>query len=73
VAALFVLRHREPAAPRPYKAMGYPIAPAVFTVVMLAIVLNAIYSDPRPSGAGLLVMAAGIPLYWWFSRRHRAS
>lgn len=73
VAALFVLRTREPSAPRPYKAIGYPIAPAVFAVTMLAIVLNAIYRDPGPSGAGLLVMAAGIPLYWWFSRRHRAS
>jgi APA family basic amino acid/polyamine antiporter len=73
VAALFVLRRREPGASRPYKAMGYPIAPAVFTVAMLAIVVNAIYRDPGPSGAGLLVMAAGIPLYLWFSRRHRTS
>lgn len=73
VAALFVLRRREPGAPRPYKAIGYPIAPAVFTVAMLAIVLNAIYRDPDPSGAGLLVMAAGVPLYWWFSQRRRLS
>lgn len=73
VAALFVLRRREPGASRPYKAIGYPIAPAVFTVAMLAIVVNAIYRAPGPSGAGLFVMAAGIPLYWWFSRRRPVS
>jgi APA family basic amino acid/polyamine antiporter len=69
VAALFVLRRREPDAPRPFKALGYPFAPAVFVVASLLIVANAIYSDPRPSGAGVLIIAAGVPLYLMFSRR----
>ena len=30
VASLFVLRPREPAAPRPFRAIGYPVAPAIF-------------------------------------------
>ncbi len=38
VAAVFVLRTREPDAPRPYKALGYPIAPAIFVLASLAIV-----------------------------------
>ena len=50
VAALFVLRAREPNAPRPFKALGYPVAPAIFVLASLAIVVNAIYSDPGPSG-----------------------
>jgi APA family basic amino acid/polyamine antiporter len=69
VAALFVLRFREPSAVRPFRAAGYPVAPAIFTLFSLAIVLNAIYSDPRTTGAGLAVMAAGVPLYVWFTRR----
>jgi APA family basic amino acid/polyamine antiporter len=69
VAALFVLRWREPAAPRPFKALGYPVAPAVFAVSSFLIVANAIYSDPRPSGAGVLIILAGIPLYLIFARR----
>jgi basic amino acid/polyamine antiporter, APA family len=73
VAALFVLRMREPNAPRPFKALGYPIAPAIFTLASLAIVGNAIYSDPGPSGAGVLVIAAGIPLYLIFARRAPVS
>lgn len=69
VAALFVLRVREPHAPRPFKAIGYPIAPAVFAIASLFIVVNAIIGDPGPSGAGVLVIAAGIPVYLIFGRR----
>ena len=68
VAALFVLRAREPAAPRPFKALGYPIAPAVFVLASLLIVANAIYSDPQVSGAGVLIILAGVPLYALFAR-----
>ena len=71
VAAVFVLRAREPNAPRPYKTLGYPVAPAIFVLTSLAIVLNALYRDPRQFGLGLLVIASGIPLYLWLTRRQR--
>jgi APA family basic amino acid/polyamine antiporter len=71
VMSLFVLRKREPGAPRPFKAMGYPVAPAIFVIACLLIVVNAIYSRPGPTGAGLIVMGAGIPLYMWLTRRRR--
>lgn len=79
VTALFVLRRREPDAPRPFSALGYPVAPAVFAIASLLIVLNALWTDLvtplttgqafGPSAAGLLVIALGLPLYAWFSRR----
>jgi APA family basic amino acid/polyamine antiporter len=69
VAGLFVLRRREPAAERPFKALGYPVAPALFVLVSLAIVVNAIWATPGPSGAGMLIIGAGIPLYFLFTRR----
>jgi APA family basic amino acid/polyamine antiporter len=71
VLSLFVLRRREPGAPRPFKALGYPVAPAIFVAACFFIVINGIYSRPGPTGAGLLVMAAGIPLYLWLTRRRR--
>jgi hypothetical protein len=37
-----------------------------FSFVM---VVNAIYREPRVTGLGLLLIAAGIPLYFWFTRR----
>lgn len=79
VAALFVLRLREPNAPRPFRAWGYPLAPAIFTVASLAIVASALWSDLvrpvlagtewGPSAAGLLIISAGVPIY--LALRHR--
>ena len=69
VAAVFVLRAREPNAPRPFKAIGYPITPALFVIASLAIVLNAFYANPRVSVLGTLLILAGIPVYLWFRRR----
>ena len=72
VAAVFVLRTREPDAPRPFKALGYPVTPAIFVLVSLAIVVNAFYRDPVLSGTGVAVILAGIPIYLWFSSRTRS-
>jgi APA family basic amino acid/polyamine antiporter len=69
VAAVFVLRSREPEAPRPYRALGYPVTPAIFVFVCAVIVINAIYTAPGTFLAGAAVIGAGIPLYFWFSRR----
>jgi APA family basic amino acid/polyamine antiporter len=69
VAAVFVLRQREPNAPRPFKAVGYPLTPAIFVLASLAIVVNAIVTNPRVTGLGLLVILAGIPVYLWYVRR----
>jgi APA family basic amino acid/polyamine antiporter len=73
VASLFVLRRREPNAPRPFSAWGYPIAPAIFTLASALIVANALWTDLvkpviaggpwGPAAAGLVVIALGLPVY----------
>ncbi|BCS35208.1 amino acid transporter [Luteitalea sp. TBR-22] len=68
VLALFVLRRREPDAPRPFKALGYPVAPALFVVASAAMVVNAIWREPLPSLAGVAILATGVPVYWLFQR-----
>ncbi len=69
VVALFVLRAKEPNAERPFRAWGYPVAPGIYVVVSAAILLNGLYRDPGPTGAGALIILAGIPLYFFFKRR----
>jgi APA family basic amino acid/polyamine antiporter len=69
VAAVFVLRAREPNAPRPFKALGYPWTPAIFVLVSAAIVVNSFYSDLAVSLTGTLIILAGIPLYYFFTSR----
>jgi basic amino acid/polyamine antiporter, APA family len=72
VLALFVLRRREPDAPRPFKALGYPVAPGLFVLASAAMVVNAIYREPLPSLGGLAILAAGVPVYWLFQRKRHA-
>ena len=66
--ALFVLRWRLPAEARPFRAWGYPVAPAIFVLASALIVGNAIWRNPRPSGAGIGIILAGLPLYWYLRR-----
>ena len=73
VAALFVLRHRVPDEPRPFRAWGYPVVPFVFVVASLLIVLNALWRSPTTSGVGLLVIVAGVPFYALMRRMSRSG
>ena len=73
VTALFVLRRRDPLAPRPFRAWGYPAAPFVFVAASALMVGNAIWRDPGTSAAGLLVIAAGVPVHLFFRRRAKRS
>ncbi|HEX8029190.1 MAG TPA: amino acid permease, partial [Vicinamibacterales bacterium] len=45
VFAVFVLRQREPNAERPFKALGYPVAPAIFTIACFVVLANALNND----------------------------
>jgi APA family basic amino acid/polyamine antiporter len=69
VAALFVLRRRVPDAPRPFRTWGYPVAPAIYAIASAAILVNGLYRAPGPTGAGALIIAAGVPAYLVFRRR----
>ncbi|MSO30748.1 MAG: amino acid permease [Acidobacteria bacterium] len=69
VVALFVLRAREPSADRPFRTWGYPVLPGLYVVASALILINGLVEKPGPTGAGVLVIAAGIPLYFWFGRR----
>ncbi len=67
--ALFVLRYRHPDVPRPFRALGYPVMPALFVLASALIVLNAMWRSPGPSAAGLAIIASGLPVYLVFRRR----
>ncbi len=65
IAGLFVLRKKEPDAPRPYKALGYPIVPALYIIVASAICIDLIFMDTRNSVAGLILVGLGVPIYYF--------
>ena len=69
VSVIFVLRRRHPDEPRPFKAWGYPVAPAVFVLASLVIMVAAIAGRPGPSLWGALIILAGVPVYYLFAKR----
>jgi APA family basic amino acid/polyamine antiporter len=69
ILAIFILRVKRPDIPRPYKAFGYPVVPAIYilaTVIIMAILL--IYK-PDYTFPGLIIVFLGIPVFYLW-RRH---
>jgi APA family basic amino acid/polyamine antiporter len=71
-AALFVFRHRDVAGPREgvYRAPGHPYTTAAFVLTCVGIVASTIAAYPANSAIGLLILLAGIPVYWYWSRKN---
>jgi len=67
-AAVFVLRRTRPNWPRPYRAWGYPWTPVVFILTSFAFVTNTLIVRPIESLWGVLLMALGLPAYFWWRR-----
>jgi basic amino acid/polyamine antiporter, APA family len=68
-AALFVFRKTMPDAPRPYRALGYPVVPIIFLAVTAALLINTFVAAPRQALQGAAVLLAGLPFYWYFATR----
>ena len=71
--ALFRLRKLQPDLPRPVKAFGYPVVPALY-ILSIAFLLVVLLVDPdkrKFSAFGLLIVALGIPVYLLWRARIR--
>src|ERR671912_496712 len=71
--SLFRLRRLQPDLPRPVKAFGYPVLPALY-IVAIAFLLVVLLADPQQrkfSALGLLIVALGIPVYAMWRRGRR--
>ena len=71
--AIFVFRRKRPDADRPYRCWGYPIVPLLFVGSSLAVAVATIRAQPRETLAGIAIMLAGLPVYFWMRRRKAAS
>ena len=70
VVGLYVLRHREPAMPRPYRAWGYPLTPAIFVLVSLWTLGYVFAERPAEALAGVATLVVGAAVY---VAAHRAA
>jgi basic amino acid/polyamine antiporter, APA family len=68
---VFVLRRKMPDVPRPYKAWGYPVVPAIFILFCIALIVITLIGKPREALIGLALMGSGLPFYWYWSRQEK--
>jgi amino acid transporter len=71
VAAIYPLRRDRPDLPRPYRAIGYPIVPALFIAAVAAFVINSLINDTLNSVVTFAIIVAGIPVYFFMFDRVR--
>jgi APA family basic amino acid/polyamine antiporter len=68
IIGLFVLRFKDPDAPRPYKALGYPFLPALYIAMASWICIVLLRYKPQYTWPGLVLVLLGIPVYLFWSR-----
>lgn len=64
IAAVFVLRVKRPEAERPYKAIGYPIVPALYCIGAAVILVVLFVYQTTATWPGLLIVLTGVPVYF---------
>lgn len=73
IFGLFVLRRTHPDAERPYRAIGYPILPAIYIVMALFIDVVLLRYKPQYTWPGLIIVLLGIPVYYLWRPRQLGS
>jgi APA family basic amino acid/polyamine antiporter len=73
IIGLFVLRQTRPDAHRPYRAVGYPVLPAIYIALALFIDVVLLRYKPQYTWPGLIIVLCGIPVYYLWSRRTAAA
>ena len=70
---IFVFRRRaargEMNASHGYRIPGHPVSTVMFVAICWWVVANTVYRYPQNSLIGFVLLLAGIPVYWFWSRR----
>jgi APA family basic amino acid/polyamine antiporter len=69
ILCLFVLRVKRPDAERPYRAIGYPVLPAVYILMAAWICIVLLRYKPQYTWPGLVIVLLGIPVFAVWSRK----
>lgn len=69
IVAVILLRHKKPDAERPYRTWGYPMVPIISIVVSGLLIVDLAWLAPATSGIGILIVLAGVPVYFLWRLR----
>ncbi|MCX6231352.1 MAG: amino acid permease [Bacteroidetes bacterium] len=69
IIGLFVLRVKKPEIPRPYKAFGYPVLPAIYIILAFALCVDLLIYKPSFTWPGMIIVLLGIPVYFIIKKK----
>ena len=71
---LFILRRTQPDAERPYRAIGYPVLPALYIALASAVAVILLIAERTRTEAvcGLVLVLIGVPVYFLWRKLERA-
>lgn len=72
ISGIFILRKKRPEAPRPYKAFGYPMVPALYVAAAAIICLILLIEKPAYTWPGVGIVLFGIPVYFYFRTKSKS-
>jgi APA family basic amino acid/polyamine antiporter len=73
IAGIFRLRATRPDAERPYRAVGYPIIPALYILGAAAILFVLFGYRASTTWPGLVIVLLGVPVYFWWRKQARGE
>jgi APA family basic amino acid/polyamine antiporter len=73
IAGLFVLRRTRPDMERPYKAIGYPVLPALYILAAGTIDILLLFYKPRFALPGLVIVLLGVPVFYLWRKKEGVS
>jgi APA family basic amino acid/polyamine antiporter len=68
IIGIFVLRRKQPDTERPYRAIGYPVIPALYVFLALGICIILLIYKPAYTWPGMIIVSLGIPVYFLTKR-----
>lgn len=68
IIGIFVLRRKQPNTERPYRAIGYPVIPALYVFLALGICIILLIYKPAYTWPGMIIVSLGIPVYFLTKR-----
>ncbi len=71
IFGIFILRKKRPDIPRPYRAFGYPILPALYIILATALAGLLLIFETNFTLPGLGVILLGIPVYYIMVRKNQ--
>ncbi len=69
IGGIFKLRRTMPNHPRPYKAFGYPIIPAIYIALASFICIILLKYKPTYTWPGLIIVIMGLPIYYLLQKK----